>query len=289
MRPVKRLALFLFFLLAGASRSNAQAIVQTTLCNQAFASTATCTPSSNVTAGNAYIVYWYTRNGTTSDTQTISDNNSDTFVRIQTIGGTNMVSTESVTISLFYACNISATPNAKPTYTTVNSSGSSVIYSALILEISNIKASCYDQSAQNRGSTGSHTVSWSGPTITPDWNKTFFLTSVATDSGGDPEAQSPFAFANNVATSDEIATYLYTGNSAVTPTYLNALTDTNTQTLQMMIALVPSSASPVAGAAAHHKLLSLLPAIPFFWERGWIPVAMFRRRRELLEIREAEG
>lgn len=169
MQPVRKLLLLLPLLLLGASRSHAQTYNQSTFCNGSFQFSSTCTASFNVTAGSAYIVYFFSRAGTTHDTLSVSDNNGDTFVKVQDHGFTGFTQT----IDLFYACNVSATPNVRPTYTaTTNNNGS--IWAAYFDEITGIKASCYDQSGFNYGSTGTHTVPWNGPTYTPNWSSTFF-------------------------------------------------------------------------------------------------------------------
>jgi hypothetical protein len=287
MQPVKRLALFLL-LLAGASRSNAQAWVQSALCNASFSGSATCQQASNATGGNAYIAFFYSRAGTSSDTMTISDNNSDTWVQPQVQGDINMVGGQSVTMGVAYACNILTTPNAKPTFTVTNNHGGSAIWAYIIQEIDTMKTSCYDQSAQNVVISGSTVTPWSGPTITPTWTKTIHMAFTFTNASSFPTNQSPFVFRGNFALQDVYEAYLYTGTSAVTPQFIST-SGSITKGLQVSIDLISSAASPAGGGAARHKLLmSLLPAIPFLWERGWIPVAIFRRRRELLEISGAD-
>jgi hypothetical protein len=285
MQPMKKLLLLLPLLLLGASRSHAQTKVQTsTLCSASFSGSTTCSiTTSNVTAGNAFVGLIYGRGGSNPSTFGMSDNNSDTFSSpTGYVEGNAGSSGQHTRVAWFVACNIAATPNAKPTFTATNSDGANQIWAAQIVEFSGVKtSSCLDQHSTNNNITsGGVSTPFGAPSITPSLQNSVVFSYSSANATTGLKIVSPFASLNINFTSQDLSEFeAVTTNAAVQPTFECSSSCTFTLAIASTINVLSSTQPAVAG---HHKLLmSVLPAIPFLWERGWIPAAMFRRRRDV--------
>jgi len=149
IRIFAALALLLCFVQLG----RAQTVVQTAC---GGSSTNACQFStSNVTAGNAIAVSVldYLDSGTPSVFST-SDNNSNSYScgPVQSDAGSIF---GNAGLAICWACNIVATPNAKPTVTVTDTQGTPHI---VIFEISGVASSCHDQTASNSATTGNTTT-----------------------------------------------------------------------------------------------------------------------------------
>jgi hypothetical protein len=297
MQPVRRLLLFLgLFLILLPGGVRAQTAVQSANGAIFYGHTSTFTMTSNVTAGHAYVVQMIYDNFVGVNlplTWTLTDNNSETLlqaVKLDDLSGV-IASGATRSIAFAYLCNITASPNSKPTFTWTLSTSTQNSGQISVFEYSNVATSaCLDQTNSSTGTTGSNSVPWNGATITPTWTASMVWATTFNDIGSSPTPSgSGWATVGNFTADDDTEYKVLSSASTTTPAFILASAGTNGHTINITMNIVQLGATPAGGAARHRLLRSFLPGIPFIWARGWIPVAMFRRRRELLEIREAEG